>query len=70
MMPLTMAKIGEKLSIKKIIGKDEAKKHLESLGFVIGGNVTIISEYAGNIIIMVKDTKVAINKAMANRIMV
>jgi ferrous iron transport protein A len=69
-MPLTMANVGEKLYIKKIVGKDDAKNHLESLGFVIGGNVTIISEYAGNIIIMVKETKVAINKAMANRIIV
>jgi len=69
-MPLTMAKVGESMCIKKIVGKDDAKKHLESLGFVIGENVTIISENNGNVIIVVKDTRIALDKKIANRILV
>lgn len=69
-MPLTMAKAGENLLIKKILGKDETKNFLETLGFVIGGIVTIVSENNGNVIVMVKNSRVAIDKSMANRIMV
>lgn len=69
-MPLTMASQGEINSIKSIRGKDETKRFLESLGFVIGGNVTVISEMGGNMIVNVKEARVAIGKAMASRIMV
>ncbi len=69
-MPLTMAKAGEDLLIKKILGRDETKNFLETLGFVIGGIVTVVSENNGNVIVMVKNSRVAIDKSMANRIMV
>jgi ferrous iron transport protein A len=69
-MPLTMASQGQINSIKAIRGKDETKKFLESLGFVVGGNVTVISELGGNMIVNVKDARVAIDKAMANRIII
>lgn len=69
-MPLAMAKPGIKQSIKKITGKDTTKKFLESIGFVTGEDVTIISEMSGNIIVNVKDTRVAISKAMASRILI
>ncbi len=70
MMPLSMASSGEKMIIKQINGKDETKRFLENLGFVVGCNVIVISEMCGNIIVNVKDTRVAISKSMANRIMV
>jgi ferrous iron transport protein A len=69
-MPLTMARVGEEILIKKINGKDETKRFLESLGFVIGGYVTIVSQLGGNIIINVKGSRIALDKSMANRIIV
>lgn len=66
-MPLTMVSLGKMNSIKAIRGKDETRKFLESLGFVVGGNVTVISELGGNVIVNVKETRVAIDKAMANK---
>ncbi|MGM9973668.1 MAG: ferrous iron transport protein A [Clostridiaceae bacterium] len=69
-MPLTMARAGEVNSIKKIGGRDEAKRFLEKLGFVVGGNVVVVSELAGNVIVNIKDSRVAISKEMANRIIV
>ena len=69
-MPLTMVSLGEMNSIKAIRVKDDTKKFLESLGFVVGGNVTVISEIGGNMIVNVKEARVAIDKAMANRIIV
>lgn len=69
-MPLTMASRGETNSIKSIRGKDDTKRFLESLGFVIGGNVTVISEINGNMIVNVKEARVAIDKAMASRIII
>ncbi len=69
-MPLTMAQSGEVMLIQKINGKDDTKRFLESLGFVVGGNVTVVTEASGNMIVNVKDTRVAISKTMANRIMV
>ena len=69
-MPLSMAQSGETQVVKKILGKDETKRFLESLGFIEGARVTIVSELAGNLIVNVKDTRVAISKSMANRIMV
>ena len=70
MLPLTMASQGEPMTIKKIGGKQETKKFLETLGFVVGGTVTIVSEINGNMIVNVKDSRVAIGKDMANKIMV
>lgn len=70
MLPLTMANPGEPETIKKIGGKAETKKFLETLGFVVGGVVTVVSEINGNMIVNVKDSRVAIGKDMANKIMV
>lgn len=70
MLPLTMANPGEPVTIKKIGGKAETKKFLETLGFVVGGTVTVVSEINGNMIVNVKDSRVAIGKDMANKIMV
>ena len=70
MLPLTMASQGEPMTIKKIGGKQETKKFLETLGFVVGGTVTVVSEINGNMIVTVKDSRVAIGKDMANKIMV
>lgn len=70
MMPLSMARMGEPVRIMKINGKDETKRFLSSLGFVIGDNVTVVSQLGGNMIINVRDTRVAIDKSMANRIMI
>ena len=70
MLPLTKASQGEPMTIKKIGGKQETKKFLETLGFVVGGTVTVVSEINGNMIVNVKDSRVAIGKDMANKIMV
>lgn len=70
MLPLTMASQGEPMTIKKIGGKQETKKFLETLGFIVGGTVTVVSEINGNMIVNVKDSRVAIGKDMANKIMV
>ena len=70
MMQLTLAAIGEENLIKKIGGKAEVKKHLENLGFVVGGNVTVITTLGGNVIVNVKEARVAISKEMAQKIMV
>ncbi len=69
-MLLSMMKIGEKRHIVKINGKDETKHFLENLGFVVGEEVSVVSELAGNMIVNVKETRVAIDKTMANRIIV
>ena len=70
MLPLTMANPGEPVTIKKIGGKAETKKFLETLGFVVGGVVKVVSEINGNMIVNVKDSRVAIGKDMANKILV
>lgn len=70
MMPLTMMKEGESGTIKKIGGKEEMRRFLENLDFVAGGVVTIIAETGGNIIVNVKNSRVAIGKDMANKIYV
>ena len=70
MLPLTMASQGEPVTIKKSGGKQETKKFLETLGFVVGGTITVVSEINGNMIVNVKDSRVAIGKDMANKIMV
>ncbi|MEE1019325.1 MAG: FeoA family protein [Acutalibacteraceae bacterium] len=70
MMPLNLADIGEENIIKRIGGKQEIKAHLENLGFVVGGAVTVINTIGGNIIVNVKDSRIAISKEMAQKIMV
>ena len=69
-MPLTMVPTGEPNVIKKIGGKEETRRFLENLGFVTGGMVTVVSEIGGNMIVNVKDSRVAIGKDMANKIFV
>ena len=68
-MPLTMSKAGDTVTIQKITGKDELRQHLAELGFVVDSQVTVVSEAAGNLILQVKDSRIALNKAMATRIM-
>ncbi len=70
MMPLTMARPGETVVIRKITGRDEVRQHLAELGFVVDESVTVISERAGNLILQVKDSRVAVDRTMANRIMI
>ncbi len=70
MMPLTLAAVGEDNTIKKIGGSPEVRQHLENLGFVVGGNVKIINALAGNVIVNVKETRVAISEEMARKIMI
>lgn len=70
MMPLSLAVVGEENIIKKIGGSPEVKKHLENLGFVAGGSVTVINTLGGNVIVNVKEARVAISEEMARRIMV
>ena len=70
MMPLTMVNTGEPRVINRGGGKEETRRFLEKLGFVRGGTVTVVSEIEGNLIVNVKDSRVAIGKDMANKIMV
>lgn len=69
-MPLTLANIGEELTIKKVGGKPEVKQHLEDLGFVAGGGVTVVNTLGGNVIVNVKESRIAISREMAQKIMV
>lgn len=69
-MPLSLSPAGSVASIKAIKGKDETRRFLESLGFVVGGDVTVVSANGGNLIVSVKESRVALSRAMANRIMV
>lgn len=70
MMPLNFADIGEDNIIKKIGGSPEVKKHLEDLGFTVGSSVTVVSSLMGNVIVKVKESRVAINEDMARKIMI
>lgn len=70
MIPLIVADTGTENIIKKIGGNAEIKKHLEDLGFVVGGTVTIVTSMGGNLIVNIKDSRVAISREMAQRIMV
>ena len=70
MMPLSLAQVGEENIIKRIGGSPEVKRHLENLGFVVGGEVTVVNTLGGNVIVNVKDARVAISKEMAVKIMV
>ena len=69
-MPLTMARAGERNVIKRVIGKDETRRFLENLGFVSGAHVIVFSEMGGNMIVNVKDSRVAINRDMAGKIVI
>ena len=69
MMPLTFATVGEENTIVKIGGKPEVKKHLENLGFVVGGTVKVVSAMGGNLIVNVKEARVGISQEMAQKFM-
>ncbi|HUM85430.1 MAG TPA: FeoA family protein [Lachnospiraceae bacterium] len=70
MMPITLANAGDKVIIRQITGSDEIRQHLAELGFVVDSDVTVVSEIDGNLILQVKDSRIAIGKSMANRILV
>ncbi len=70
MMPLMLANAGEENIIKKIGGNPEVKLHLENLGFVVGGTVTVVNALGGNVIVNVKGSRVAVSEEMARKIMV
>lgn len=70
MMPLAFANVGEENIIRKVGGNQEIKKHLENLGFIAGGNVTVVSKIGGNLIVNVKESRIAISREMAGKIMV
>lgn len=70
MMPLTMARPGETVTIRRITGRDEVRQHLAELGFVVGSSVTVVNEIAGNLILQVKESRIALDRTMANRIMI
>lgn len=69
-MPLTMAKPGETVIIRQVTGRDELRRHLAELGFVADSAVTIISEMSGNLILQVKESRIALDKTLANRVMI
>lgn len=70
MLPLTMAKPGEPVVIRKITGKDEVRRHLAELGFVVDETVSVVSEMGDNLILQVKDSRIALDRSMANRVMI
>ena len=70
MMPLDLADMGEENIIKKVGGTPEVKKHLEDLGFTAGGTVTVVSAMGGNVIVKVKESRIAISREMAQKIMI
>ena len=70
MMPLTLAGVGEERIIRKIGGKPQVRAHLENLGFVVGSVVTVISTIGGNVIVNVKESRIAISREMAQKIMI
>ena len=70
MMPLGMAKVGETNIIKKINGRDEVRQHLAEMGFVVGAEIRVVNELGGNLILSVKESRVALDKTMAMRIMI
>lgn len=70
MMPLAMAKVGDTGIIRKITGFDEVRQHLAELGFVVGEQIAVVSEIGGNMILSVKDSRIALDRALAMRIMV
>ena len=69
-MPLVIAERGKPQIVKRIGGNDEVKRHLENLGFTVGATVTVVNSLAGNVIVKVKESRIAINEDLARRIMV
>lgn len=69
-MPLSMAKEGEQNIVRRVGGKEDTRRFLENLGIVVGGTVTVISEMGGNLIVNVKDSRVALGRDMANKILI
>ena len=69
-MPLTMAKVGDTLTIQKITGRDEVRQHMAELGFVVGEAVTVVNVLGGNLILQVKESRIALDKTLAMRILV
>lgn len=69
-MPLTMAKAGDVVTIRKITGKDEVRQHLAELGFVVGGTLTVVNVLGGNLILQVKESRIALDRTLAMRILV
>ena len=69
-MPLAMAQPGETVTIRKITGKDEVRQHLAELGFVVDTEITVVAELGGGLIVQVKDARVALDRGMANRILI
>ena len=70
MMPLILTDAGEEAIIRRVVGSPETKKHLEDMGFVVGGSVTVMNTINGNLIVKIKESRVAISKEMASKIMV
>ena len=70
MMPLTLAEIGKENIVKRITGKQQVKSHLEDLGFVVGSPITVINTIGGNVIVNIKESRIAISREMAEKIMV
>ena len=70
MIPLTLANVGNVYTVRKIGGSPEVKKHLENLGFVAGSNVMIVTEIAGNLVVKVKEARVAVSRELAQKIMI
>ena len=69
MVPLSMARPGETVTIRKITGKDEVRQHLAELGFVVEESVTVVSGIGGNLILQVKDSRIALDRSLANRVL-
>ena len=69
MIPLSMARPGETVTICKVTGKDEVRQHLAELGFVVEESVTVVSEIGGNLILQVKDSRIALDRSLANRVL-
>lgn len=69
-MPLTMAALGENFLIKKINGKEEVRRFLENLGFIAGAQISVVSQMCGNLIIQIKDRRIAVSREMAQKIIV
>ena len=70
MIPLTMAERGDPVTIRKITGKDDVRQHLAELGFVVDTEITVVAELGGGLIVQVKDARVALDRGMANRILI
>ena len=69
-MPLTMARVGEPVTIRKITGRDDVRQHLAELGFVVGQDILVVTDLGGNLIVQVRSSRIALDKAMANRVLI